>query len=61
MVSYNAGYLAAWSSGHHFQLASSSAKNSAVNFSNFHWFGQPNAKPVEVEQQEITDAPKDIA
>ncbi len=39
-------------------VASSSAKNSAVNFSNFHWFGQPNAEPVEVEQQEITDAPK---
>lgn len=39
-------------------VAASNAKNSSVNFSNFHWFGQPNAEPVEVEQQEITDAPK---
>lgn len=41
------------------QIQNQSSQNSSVDFSNFHWFGQPNAKPVEVVQQsEVTDAPK---
>ncbi|MGB0835308.1 MAG: type II secretion system protein GspC [Psychrobium sp.] len=40
-------------------IAHSGSATSSINFSNFHWFGKPNAQPVEERpQQEITDAPK---
>lgn len=32
--------------------------NVAVDFSNFYWFGKPNAQQVVPRQEEITDAPK---
>jgi len=37
----------------------SQQRKSAVSFSNFHWFGKPNAQAqIPVQQSEITDAPK---